>query len=239
MPFPVSLPGNVLLARALLAIVFLVSAGYAFRFYTESITHTRAERTLTEAQRGQAVNLGALVATAGQLVDDALLEGDYTDFREAVITLAFARELEGYGPEQVLSASNFAVENFPYRGTLWARRAIHLGDFEGVDRAMLDSLDRALQYGRTDYQSMRLLSYIAVRHWPQLDCSYQDKLLAVIDDSLVKNDHILMAWNTQHGHTPIGKYVTELMSRYGFDESWARTQVRVCLAEQSSGGAGS
>jgi hypothetical protein len=202
----------------------------SFQVYGLSIKVQATTQLRDRVVQGKSNEFDRLIELAMDLSDSSVLEGGYQDYLADAYSLSFERNPESeIQLNTLVQEYRTAVYYKPYNGALWSRYAMYLSHYEGVSEQMLVAIDRALEFGRNDYVTLKNLVYIAIRSWPKFNCQYKELMLGIIRAGLTKNDHILSRWNTVNNHMVIGKYVTTLVRFYGFDEEWADIQVRVCL----------
>ncbi len=175
-------------------------------------------------------SLVALANSIRKLDDESKISGVYSGFKARVESFISAHENTNpiVSDTELIASYGRAVTYFPYDGFLWAQYAYQLIDTKGVDEISYAALDNAASLGINDYQTLRVLAFIAIRQWPHLSCEYKRVMLRAITNALQLNDHILIWWNVQQGYKPIGRYVNAVMEAHKFDLSWAHTQVDVC-----------
>ena len=216
--------------RVVLILAMLLLVFYSSQLLESAIGHQQTLSLLDSIQKGKNNNYQELLSSAEDLVNTSVLEGEYTRFFSRIASLAYSRQgvSSGISQDELYHHYRSALKYFPYSGELWAKYALLSNQLHGISEQSLAALDNAIRYGRNDYQTIRILSFIAVRDWPKFRCDSKQKMLDIINAALQKNDDILSFWNTENGHMPIGKYVTTVMQAYDFNEEWARTQALVC-----------
>jgi hypothetical protein len=223
--------------RILLIFVFAVALFHSFQMLNSSAGLQQAKVLLDSLYKIPRSDFGQfrnLLDQLDQLDAKAVPAGSYTGIKAHARSLAWSRT-GGASPVSELEVRDSyitALEFNPHDGYLWAKLAFHLSRLEGVNQPMLAALDSAMRLARNDYNTFKVLLEIAIRDWPRFDCSYKEKMLGVVNDSLHVDDRLLSRWNGERGHMKIDGYVTSLMGYYSFDPLWAVNEVNQCRRNQ-------
>ena len=227
-----------MITRISLAICILALVGFSSHQLKTAVLQQSITQQISDIQkntrgRSQEQNNKTflnLLNDVNALLDKSTLTGGFLDIaaRSKSLVYAYDETTSIITENDLKEAYESALVSKPYNGYLWSKYALHSSQLEGLNEKTLNAIDRAIEFGLNDYQTLRVLALIAIRDWPKFGCDKKTTMLEVVELGLKKNDRILALWNIGYGHLPIGKYITSLMEIYDFNQEWAEIQVRVC-----------